>query len=729
MMSAVARILGALHMAADLHVPSNRAPGRKALVFGLLGLALFLAAEAALLRSFNRVDTRPPSWDQAIHMEIALDYREALRESRLADAWYLAPKPGMPPFPPIYHLFLTRAYDFADPARAALWVNWVYLTLLAVSIFAISWRFRPDETALAAAIVFTASPAIQDLLTNQLVDLPMVALAAAAYWALLASDEFTRWAPALAFGVLHAAGMLHKWSFFSYMLPAYWIALASLRDKRSARIMLVSAALSAALSAPWYAAHVALLPSRLVQASTDFAISVWTPGAWLIYFKQAADSIGPLVWLLGAVGLLSAQYKRNREQGWVLLAWFVSSYVFWTIVPNRQLRFLMPGLAAIGVALCSAWPRSVAWGAAALQLFGMVNFFEGWIGPLTLNIPYCPIQFFENRPPVAADWKTEEILRKIEAERDPATAISNVTLVANDTYFNAPTFHWMQRHLGLAHARMRGVNRRLCELSEFVLLKDPKVGPGSVVSGLPEASAEIRDPKGWFGRAYEEIARWPLPDSNNAVLYRRRRNLKKPFEGKFLVYQRYTAGKVAIEDLRADFGPWDAAKSAYKTVELQVGRLDARGLVLKGTGVELFGAGFMPISSKGREDDWIDIRLLRLDRLRVKSLSVGAEELKAFLSQRVKGLSVAELTLDKTVRIAGTYNGKQVAAEAAIELLDSPRRLKIALVAVRLGGMSVPLSVFREIKELTIPLYPNPETPFTIDLPGLTIADGRLTIP
>lgn len=717
------------NMASNIYVPPSQTASRKILVFSVLGLALFLAAEALLLRSFIRTDTRPPAWDQAIHLEIALDYREALKEGRLADAWFLAPKPGMPPFPPAYHLLLMRAYDSADPANAALWVNWFYLALLSVSIFGIAWRFRPDETALAAVVLFVASPAIQDLLTTQLVDLPMVALAAAAYWALLASDEFMRWIPALLFGVLHAAGMLHKWSFFSYMLPAYFIALRALRDRRTALIMLVAAALSAALIVPWYSAHLALLPSRLVQASTDFAVSVWTPGAWMVYSSQASNQIGPLVWLLGTIGLLAPQYRRSREQGWILLAWFAASYIFWTIVPNRQLRFLMPGLVPIGIAFCATWPKAVTWSVVALQLFGLINFYGGWVGPVTVSLPYYKPQFFANRPAVREDWKTEEILRRIDAERDPSLPISNVTLVANDTHFNAPTFHWMQRRLGLEQVRMRGVNRRLSELSEFVLLKDPKVGPAGVISGLPEASAEIRDPRTWFGKAYEEIARWPLPDANNAILYRQRRAVKKPFEGKRLDYQHYTAGKVIIKDLKATFGPWDAGKSVYKTMSLSVGQLDVRGLILNGTDIDLVNVRFVPITKMAREEDWVDIRLLRLERLRINSLDVGSEELKTFLSARVKGLRVDELTLDKTVRIAGAFNGKPVSAEAGLRLLDSPRRLKIDIMSVRLAGISVPLSMFREIKELTIPLYPNPETPFAIELPGLTIAGGRLTIP
>ncbi|MBI3288713.1 MAG: hypothetical protein HYZ74_04265, partial [Elusimicrobia bacterium] len=176
----------------NVYSPPTAASRRKALVLGLLGVAVLLAVEATLLRSYTRVDTRPPSWDQAIHMEIALDYRQALQAGRPSDAWYLAPKPGMPPFPPLYHLLLTRAYDAADPAHAALWANWLYLALLAFSVFGLAWYFRPDESALAATVLVVAAPGIQDLFTTQLIDLPLVALAAAAYWALVASDGFQR---------------------------------------------------------------------------------------------------------------------------------------------------------------------------------------------------------------------------------------------------------------------------------------------------------------------------------------------------------------------------------------------------------------------------------------------------------------------------------------------------------------------------------------------------------
>lgn len=701
---------------------------RKVLVFSLLGLAVFLVLQALLLRSQVRDDTRPPSWDQSIHLEIALDYKQALAEGRIADAFFLAPKPGMPQFPPAYHLALMRAYGSADPAHAALWVNWFYLAILAVSVFALAWRFRPDDTALAVAVIFCGTPAVQDMVATQLIDLPVAACAAAAYWALLASERFTRWGPALAFGLLHALGMLHKWSFFSYMIPAYFVALRALSYTPSK--VLASALLSAALSAPWYAANIALLPSRLVQASSDFAIPFWKQGAWATYLRVSLEQLGPLVALLGWVALLVPQYRRRRDDGDVMLAWTAVAYLFWTVVPNRQFRFLLPGLPPLVVALASAFPRQLVWAVAVVQLFSFVNFTKGWIGPLELPLPYQSLTFFVNAPPAAEDWRIEEILRAVEGARDPSRPISNVTLVANDRYFNAPTFHWSQRRLGLERIRMRGVNSRLCELSEFLILKDGTLGPASVISGLPEAAAQVKAPSGWFSRAYEQIKEWPLPDGSVARLYRQRARMPKPFAGSKMTYQFFSAGKVELQDLRVTLGEWDKTASVYKTARIAAARVNVRGLIIHGLDAELGDAGLVPVYAGERSEEWVDARLLKLGRVRLNSLDVGAAEVAAFLEDRVKGLKVASVELDQgAIRVSGRWKGYALAAEAGVSLLDAPRRLKIDVKSARFAGSVIPVALFRPIKELTIPLYPSPETPFAIELPGLTLANGRLTVP
>jgi hypothetical protein len=706
-------------------------PSRKTLVLSLLGLVAFLAVEALLLRHYITVDKRPPSWDQSTHMEIALDYREALGAGRWGDMWFLAPKPGMPPFPPAYHLLLRTAFASSDPAHAALWVNWFYMAILAFSLFGIAWRFLPDSRALAATLAFCAAPGLQDLLTTQLVDLAMVAWASAAYWALLESEGFTGWLPALGFGLLHAAGMMHKWSFFSYMLPAYIVAGRALGD-RSARIKVVAAAaLSIALSAPWYWSHLALLPTRLVQASSDFATPFWKDGAWAAYLGQACSSLGPLLWALGFISLLAPQYSRRRENGWILGYWVLFSYVFWTIVPNRQIRFLLPGLVPLGVAMAATWPRQLTWGVAAFQVVGAINFFFGIVGPITVPLPLQSLTFLVNRPPLPDEWKIDDILKRIEADRDPSRPITNVTLIANDEYFNGPTFHWVQRYLNLPHARMRGVNKRLCELSEFVLIKNGKLGPESVIGGLPEAAKIVNQPDGWFRAAYEQSAAWPLPDGSTAVLYRQKRNRPRPMDQKHLDYTLFQTGEVRVHNMHADLGDWDAGMSAWKSVMLSIDRVDVRGLSVRGVAADIENFSLVPMfeAGAGTNFDWSDVRLMRVDRVVVRSLQVTAEDLKSFIEARVPGLIISNLVLDGTVKATGDWKGRRVSAEAALELDRSAHRLRVRILSASYMGSPVPTALFRPIKELDLSLDPNPETPFSIELAGLTIKDGRLTVP
>ncbi len=704
---------------------------RKILVLSLLGLSAFLAVEALLLRHYIAVDKRPPSWDQATHMEIALDYREALGAGRWSDMWFLAPKPGMPPFPPAYHLLLRSAFASADPAHAALWINWFYMAILALSLFGISWRFMPNSRALAATLAFCAAPGLQDLLTTQLVDLAMVALVSASYWVLLESEGFTGWLPALGFGFLHAAGMMHKWSFFSYMLPAYVVAARALGD-RTARVKVVAAvALSLALSAPWYWSHLALLPARLVQASSDFATPFWKDNAWAAYLRQACASLGPLLWALGFVSLLSPQYSRRRENGWILGYWALFSYVFWAVVPNRQIRFLLPGLAPLAVAMAATWPRRLTWSVAALQVLGALNFFYGFVGPLVVAMPLQPLTFFVNRPPLADEWRIEDILRRVEAERDPSREIANVTLVANDDYFNGPTFHWVQRRLNLPHVRMRGVNKRLCEFSEFVIVKNGRLGPASVIGGLPEAAKIVNEPDGWFRAAYEQSASWPLPDASTAVLYRQKRRRPRPIDQKRIDYALLQAGGVRARNMRADLGVWDVGTSAWKDVAIGAERLEVRGLAVRDVAVDVKNFSVVPMfeAGAGTNFDWGDVRLMRIDRVVVRALRISADDLKKFVEARVPGLALTDLILDGTVKASGEWRGRRVTAEAALELDRAAHRLRVRILSASYMGLSVPVALFRPIKELDLSLDPNPETPFFIELSGLTIKGGVLTVP
>ncbi len=701
--------------------------GRR-LAVSLVALSVFMAWQAVVVRRFVRLDTRPPAWDQAVHLEIALDYRDAIARGRWSDVWNLAPKPGMPPFPPLYHLAIMRAYGSSDPAHAALWANWAYMCALALSLFGLIFEFRRDAVAVAGVVAFCCAPAVQSLMTTQLIDLSVVACAAAAYWALVRSDDFKRWPGSLAFGALFAVGMMHKWSFFSYMIPAYLLAAKALGDKRSLWKVLASAALALAGFLPWYERHAGVLVPRLFQASSDFAVPVWHGAAFFNYLLACVDGLGPVFWVFAWIGLLVPNYKDNEDKGWLVWSSVALSYVFWTIVPNRQLRFLLPGLPGLAVAFCGAWPDPLIWTVAAVQLAVAINFAGGWIPSFPLNLGLVSMTLFPSSAPKHEDWKLPEILLEIDKRIDASAPFANVTLVANAPTFNGPTLTWERKRLGLARVNIRGVNSRLCEFSSFVLLKDGQLGPDSVIGGLPEAAKIIGDKDGWFPRAYEDAGRWDLPDGTHAVLYAQRRFAASPFKSKATSFAFYENGPFSAQEFKAELGAWNAARGVYPLARVSASEATLRGLRVVRPDLEFEDALLVPAGDV-KKSEWDDIRFLRMKRLRVRGAVIEANDLRAFIEARAKGFIVSKLELDKTIRLDGAYKNASVSAEASVELRDAPRRLVVSVLAARVRGAAIPAALLGSYSSFVLPLEPTPDLPFFVDIPGVTLKDGKLSIP
>jgi hypothetical protein len=703
----------------------------KVLALSLVVLAGFLGAQAVLLSRWISVDTRPPAWDQAIHLETALDCQRAKAAGRSGDCWRPVPKPGMPPFPPLYHLALQPAMSSADPPRAALWVNFAYFCLLTLCVFGVVFHFRNDWAAAAGAVAFVCAPGVQELLYTPLIDLPVAACAAAAFWAFLESQEFHWWPSSLAFGLFFGLGMLHKWSFFSYMVPAYVVGLRALLSPAERKgPALAAAAVAAAVCLPWYWMNWPLLLPRLVQASSDFAVPVWKGAAFLTYFWSSFGGLGPLLWFMGWVGIIVPKYRRNEDHGWLVPFSVACSYVFWAIVPNRQLRFLMPGLTGLAVMATGTWPAVLIVALLGSQVFLAVNFARGLIGPFNVPTPFGVTTQLGNDPPKREDWKIDEILREAEARRDPSSPVADLVLIANHERFNGATFTYRTKALALEHVRMRGVNKRLCELAQFVLLKGGDLGPKHVIEGLPKAAAVVSSKDSWFARGYAEAASWPLPDGSKATLYERSKPGTPPFKLKApLLMQFYTQGTVKADNLLIDLGRWDPNAGVYPLAKVSARELDVRGLRVAGAAIEAEDVFFVSAAPPGG-DEWEEVRLLKLKTLRVRSLSMTAEALRGFLAERVKELKLDALRLDGTIKASGTFRNIPVAVELSVEhKTEAPRALLFRFVSLKLAGTPLPVAAINRIKELTVPLEANPETPFSIELAGLTLKDDRLTVP
>lgn len=674
----------------------------RVLALSLVGLAFFLSWEALALRSYLHVESRPPSREAAATLLTALDWREPA---------IVAPASPAAAAAPCYFALLGRASAGRDPAAAGLWLNWFYLALLSLAVFAIAWHFRPDETALLSVVILVGSPALQELLYTQVGDLALAACVAAGYWALLGSDEFRKWSGSLAFGVVFAVGMLHGGSFAAYLLPALCVGVKAL-SRPNSRLKVLSAAAAALFGfMPWYAAHLLILMERVVLAP-GLSVSVPRGGAAVSGLVAMANGLGPLLFAFALVGLFIPQYRRDWHRGWVMAAWFVSSAILWALFPGSRAYGLAACLPALIVAGMGAWPRGLIWVLALAQLFAMANFTSGAISPIPVVLPFGRLVMSPSQPPARQDWRITDILRQVQARRDPQLPFSTLTLAADDERFNQADFELSARRLGISDLRIRRPDGRLCEFSRFVLLKD----------GSSELAKIIKDPAGWFSGAYEEVQRWPLPDHSAAVLYQQRRFAVPPVKAGRYQYQFYTSGPLEASDLVFEFGGWEAERGVFRWGKVSASEVRVGGLRLEGLQLEMEDLLFQPIFDYGSKS-WDDVRFLKLGKLRIKSLRTDRESVRAVLARMFPVLRISELELDAIVKLRGQLANIQLAAESAVSLESVPPALRVKLLYAQLGGWRLPLRTF------TRSLAPMSETPFSIDVPGLTLSGGQLTVP
>ena len=681
-------------------------PERRSLRTAAAGLAVFAAWQAWLLTRFIAVETRPPAWDQANPLTVAWRYFHAASLGRWGAIWHDTPNAAIPPFPPVYHLLLAPAYSFANPAGAALWVNWFYLILLAVSIFALARECRKDGAATAAAIAFAGAPLVMELSRSSLVDLPLTAVAAAAYWALARSDGFRRRGASLAFGLAFGMGMLHKWSFFSYLFPAYWLGIQALRRREQRANALAAAALGLGLCLPWYLIRVPLVLMRLTQATNDFVVPFWRGAAFFHYLGQLPSELGLPFCVLAAYAIWTLRHDK-RPPVRLLLLGAVSSYLFWAIVPNRQMRYLLPGLPGLAALIAAAAPRPLVWALAA------------WQAVMSVAQPAST--------PAVEDWKLRAALEAVASERKPG--LTAVAVIANSARFNKLNLTWEAGLLGLGDLEFRGVNDIPWELTEFVLYKRGGMGPAAVIGEFKGADDAINQKDGWFSRAFEERQSWPLPDGTAAVLYGRRRQSVAPFRARSFTGPLHVSSLIEIPRAALSFGPWNKAKGSYDQIIVTSSEVRLKGLHVSGARLELFDAVALP--------DGSGARLVSIGRMKVVAATIEAEALRSFLTRGP--LTVRTLELDGSARLSVLVKGVPVSAEVSLQ-----PGCAVDLASVRAAGVPLPPRAFLRYGA-NGPLFDletgadrttlrtvfglSRAVPFRVELPGCSARGGRLSIP
>jgi 4-amino-4-deoxy-L-arabinose transferase-like glycosyltransferase len=497
-----------------------------------LGVAMIWLLATAVDRLWWMQQTGVPAWDQADYLNSALDHGRALGLlpgggwngwSALLD---LSPK-----IPPLASLVngTVMAVSGDAPADAAWSLSlWHGLLLLAVAGW--GYRLRGEGLALLACLLTALTPALLDLRTDYVLEMPLAAMVTLALWRLAVwCDPSTggRWGQVCWATVAALAAVLVKQSALLALAPAgLWAAWIALRRRGVwRRQALVLPLLGSAMVLPWLRHNWITSLGGTNRAVFESAAREGDPGllsleGWLWYPRLLPEQLGLVLFGVGVSGLVLWWVQRSRtsgDDGWcwrwlvinLLAAWLLTS-----LSPNKGDRYIAPLLPALLLLLSRGWWQWGIW----LQQWRL-----RWTSPLLgIGLLAC----------VPAGWSLQwerlqdrprgplQALVQAAGGADPAAELRTVIVVPSTPDLNQHNVSFYGRRGGgrLVGRQLGGSRRDRAPVlagAEWVVLAEGD--QGSVRKAARKLDRAVRS-----SGVFEQVQRFPRPKGGSYSLWRRR---------------------------------------------------------------------------------------------------------------------------------------------------------------------------------------------------------------
>ena len=371
---------------------------------------LFLLIFAAFASMFLGMSIDP---DEGTHMAIAAFFNSFLRDfvqhptasfSKIYDyaVSYLVRYPKLSLYyPPAFHVIVAllgfvTSLNFVTAASVGL----LFGILAILSVYYFGRRFVSRKTGIVAAIIFSIIPTIFYLSVKAMLDIPYLLffiLSLIFYIFAMNSGRLRHFIYASA---IFAIGFLFKWNivFVAPVILVYSVVAA----RKYLKNILISFAVAALIVSPYlffaYKAGVLLLPLRssIIDAGYQQGDPQFTTvSGWTYYARQLAEIYLSYPVFFAALAAM-ALYSIRREKYWRLfLIWFAIFYIAFTIIPNKEGRYLLPAIPALVFPMAfyiAKLPRYFPLAALFLALVFVTYLSYTLLTPLFYyNIPYSEI--------------------------------------------------------------------------------------------------------------------------------------------------------------------------------------------------------------------------------------------------------------------------------------------------------------------------------------------------
>ncbi len=335
-----------------------------------------------------------PSWDQADYLNSALDHARALglMPGTHWQGWgtLLDLSPKIPPLGSIVNgSVLAIAGD--DPRQAA-WSLSIWHGLLLISVGAWGIRLRGEGFALLGVLFVAIAPALFEIRTDYVLEMPLTAMVSLALWRLGCwwdPRQGGRWDQAIWAAFACTCALLVKQSALLVLIPSVlWAGYGALCRTKETRLQFFVGLGVVALSLfPWLKHNWITTLGGTYRAVIESAIregdpTLWTIENWVWYPRLLPEQVGSLILILGLSGGLLwtfSHYRRTTTSRadqdysdepfawrWLIFT-LLAGWLLTTLSPNKGDRYITPLLPPFLLVLARGWWQWGIWLASQLH--------------------------------------------------------------------------------------------------------------------------------------------------------------------------------------------------------------------------------------------------------------------------------------------------------------------------------------------------------------------------
>jgi len=523
------------------------------------------------------LDIRPPSYDQGLHLFRTFNYWEAMSSG--SEDWWQDILNVEPFYPPFYHLSLIPlSLVFGFTLDIGVIGNSFYMVIMALSIYGIGKILYTRNAGLIAAFLVSCYPLIVSMSREYIISVMLTAMTTLAYYLFLKSENFENKKYSLWFSVIYAIGLMVKWTFFIYILPAVlaglwgekiglkdriiqftyyigmiaallivpffiliidaqrWVPLtleflliwalvknfpkASLSTQKTINLVSLSC-ISVLICFPWYAHN--LINILIGMSKFAFPSSVlkggmaWDLPIWGYYLEVISRQMGYPLMAIFVITFFLYAFKKDRFN-WVLFGWAVLPIIVFTFVNNKGARYTMPSLPAMALitAIVLTHIKNISLRKFLYSITGITTLVTILYTGFIPKLAFLPYMGKGNLP-ITQFWPINTMLDDIIEEAKPENGKHIVVrTLANYAFFQRGAFRDFAAFRGLPIV-MKGVKRNVGEMTDFFITRSGDFSRQSS-NAINARNLLTKDPA--LTKTFKLFRSYPLPDGNKGLLYK-----------------------------------------------------------------------------------------------------------------------------------------------------------------------------------------------------------------